>query len=178
MVPRLHEADKTGRIVARHKLPRRFEIGAVCQEKETPVPVNGPSGGPGGNSGLTVSDEDFLSAGTELERVRFSFDLDHQALRSIQFTHFGNDVGIVDLPHHGGFGPEETDFDLHNAHIGRISGTYDKFVTSIEIETDNPAVGLPFQGFSGDTSAQYTYEAPPGFEIVGFFGRSGDLIDR
>jgi hypothetical protein len=30
-------------------------------------------------------------------------------------------------------------------------------------------------GPGGD--ADYTYEAPPGFEIAGFYGRSGEFVD-
>ena len=39
-----------------------------------------------------------------------------------------------------------------------------------------PSCKAIFVGGPGGT-AEYTYEAPPGFEIVGFYGRSGDLVD-
>jgi hypothetical protein len=140
------------------------------------MPVNGPSGGTGGNSGDTDSDEGFLEVGTRVARVLVSFDsTNHHAVEGIQFTHLRNNGSLLDLPHHGGFGGEQTNFDLaSNEHIRKISGTYDRFVTSITIETDNPDHRTTLGDASG---AKYEYDAPPGFEIVGFFGRSGTLID-
>jgi hypothetical protein len=141
------------------------------------MPVNGPSGGPGGNSGDTDSDEGFLELGTRVVRVLLSFDdNNHHAVEGIQFTHLRNNGSLLDLPHHGGFGGSQTLFDLdRNEHIVKISGRYNKFVTSATVETDTARTISVGTGGGGD--GEYTYEAPPGFEIVGFFGRSGTLVD-
>jgi hypothetical protein len=139
------------------------------------MPVNGPSGGTGGNSGNTDSDEGFLEPGTRVARVVLSQDKSHEAVEGIQFTHVRQNGTLLDLPHHGGFGGAQQDFDLaRNEHIIKISGTYENFVKSVTIETNNPTHQITV-GYQ--VGAVYTYEAPPGFEIVGFYGRSGTLVD-
>jgi Jacalin-like lectin domain len=149
----------------------------IWREKETLMPVNGPSGGTGGNSQDTDSDEGFLEPGTRVARVLLSFDDGHDAVEGIQFTHLRNNGSLLDLPHHGGFGGDQIFFDLaRNEHIIKISGKYGRFVNSITIETDNPAHPPITVGGTGG-EGKYTYEAPPGFEIVGFYGRSGSLVD-
>lgn len=140
------------------------------------MPANGPSGGTGGNSGVTDSDEPFLEPSTRVARVVVSHDNSHDAVGVIQFTHVRANGTLLDLPQHGAFGGDQQDFDLaSNEHITKISGTYDRFVKSITIETSNPnhqlTVGHPVG------AGQYAYEAPSGFEIVGFYGRSGTLVD-
>jgi hypothetical protein len=139
------------------------------------MPVNGPSGGSGGNSGDTDSDEGFLQPGTRVARVVLSHDNSHNAVEGIQFTHVRHDGTLLDLPHHGGFGGDQQDFDLvSNEHIVQISGTYDRFVNSITVATD---IGHQLTVGNPVGAGAYTYQAPPGFEIVGFFGRSGTLVD-
>jgi Jacalin-like lectin domain len=141
--------------------------------------VDGPSGGPGGNSGETDSDEGFLEQGTRVVRVLLSFDdTNHHAVEGIQFTHLRSNGTLLDLPHRGGFGGSQTLFDLdRNEHVTKISGRYNKFVNSITIETDNPVPHSVSVGAGRDGDGEYTYQAPLGFEIVGFFGRSGSLVD-
>jgi hypothetical protein len=149
----------------------------------------GPSGGPGGNGGVTVTDDaDFLNgrdangqlivpADSKVAHVQLSFDNNHQAVSAIRFSH-NSSKGLQDLPQHGVFGGTIFTIDPLLGHITRISGTYDRFVSSITIETDNPDVPpltVPPTGATGP--AQYDYTAPDGFEIVGFFGRQGTLID-
>jgi Jacalin-like lectin domain len=143
---------------------------------EVLMPVNGPSGGTGGNSGDTDSDEGLLEPGTRVARVELGHDVSHGAVGRIQFTHLRNNGTILDLPNHGGFGGEQLTFDLdREEHIIKISGTYDKFVRSITVETNNPVKQLTVGNQVG--AGKYTYEAPSGFEIVGFYGRSGALVD-
>jgi hypothetical protein len=139
------------------------------------MPVNGPSGGTGGNSGDTDSDEGLLEPGTRVARVELGHDNSHDAVGRIQFTHVRNNGSIHDLPNHGGFGGEQQNFDLDGEHIIKISGTYDRFVRSITVETNNPAKQITVGNPVG--AGKYTYEAPSGFEIVGFYGRSGTLVD-
>jgi Jacalin-like lectin domain len=141
------------------------------------MPVDGPSGGTGGNSQVTDSDEGFLEPGTRVARVLLSHDRPHNVVGAIQFTHIRSNGSLLDLPHHGGFGGDQTLIDLErNEHIIKISGKYGQFVNSITIQTDNPARSPIFVGGPGG-AGEYTYEVPPGFEIVGFYGRSGDLVD-
>jgi len=142
----------------------------------------GPSGGTGGNSGDTDSDAGFIQPLSRVTNVLLTFDdTNHHALESVRFVHDGA-TGL--LPHHGGAAHEETNVHLNlDEHITKISGTYNKdgdkgpFVTSVQIETTTGANNTTVPPGGVTDGAKYTYAAPDNFEIVGFFGRSGSLID-
>jgi hypothetical protein len=55
-----------------------------------------------------------------------------------------------------------------------ISGQFSAQVDSIRIQTTKKV--SPLFGGEGGAGA-YIYEAPPGAEIVGFFGRAGEALD-
>lgn len=133
----------------------------------------GPSGGPGGNSGITDSDEGFLEAGTRVLQVEVRGGA---LVDFIQFRHIRSNDTPLNLPPHGGTGGFEQVLNLLPGveHVIKVSGKYSEFVHSVTIDTDRGqtiTAGNPAEG------ADYAYEAPPGFEIVGVYGRSGTLVD-
>jgi hypothetical protein len=76
---------------------------------------------------------------------------------------------------HGTFKGTMHTFTLQQGeYITGISGKYGRFVDSIQIHT-NRRVSPRYGGPGG--SAEYIYEAPNGWEVAGFCGRSGDVID-
>ena len=85
------------------------------------------------------------------------------------------DGKLVDFDIHGGSGGAGQTFNLSDLeHIVRIDGRYGSFVNSITITTDS-GLTQTFGGTGG--SADFTYQAPEGFEISGFAGRAGAFID-
>jgi hypothetical protein len=137
------------------------------------MPVCGPSGGVGGS---LFNDEPLLEAGTRVVRVEIRTG---EFVDSVEITHLRPDETLLDLPHHGGFGGEEQTLDLNREeHITSLDGQYGNadtsFVNSIRIRTDQ---GRSLAGGGPGGDGAYTYEAPQGFEIVGFFGRAGQFVD-
>ena len=139
--------------------------------------VFGPSGGTGGNSGVTDSDvpvlEEPLNTNTRVIQVEVRGG---EFVDAIQFTHLrNNDTTLLTLAQHGGPGGHEQRLDINREeHITKISGRYGDFVDSITIETDK---GQKLEAGGAGGLGDYTYEAPPDFEIVGFYGRSGEFVD-
>jgi hypothetical protein len=123
----------------------------------------GPSGGLGGSP---FYDTNVPDNSRVLEvRVRHGSWID-----AVQVVH---DRG--ELSHHGGSGGRLSRFTLaQGEHIRAIGGRYGRFVDSIRILTDRRS--SPIYGGSGG-SVEFYYEAPEGFEIVGFLGRSGAYLD-
>ena len=133
------------------------------------MPICGPSGGGGGGP---FNDESLLQAGTRVARVVIRTGA---LVDSVEITHARPNGSLVDLPHHGGFGGGEQRLDLNiGERITQIDGRYGQLVDSINIRTTQNRV-LSGGGDGGVDG--YVYQAPPGFEIVGFFGRSGELMD-
>lgn len=83
-----------------------------------------------------------------------------------------------ELPAHGGGGGQLSVFTLdRDEFLTGISGTYGASVDTIRLHT-NKQTSAPFGGANTSGGpANYLYEAPEGYEIVGFWGRSGDMID-
>lgn len=133
------------------------------------MPVFGPSGGGGGGA---FNDEPVLQAGTRVARIVIrTGDL----VDSVEITHIRPDDTLLTLPHHGGFGGGEQLLDLRaGERITQIDGRYGEFVDSINVRTNQ---GRVLSGGGGGGVDGYLYQAPTGFEIVGFFGRSGELMD-
>ena len=76
---------------------------------------------------------------------------------------------------HGGGGGRESVFTLQGGEfIKAIYGRYGRFVDSITVVT-NRRSSRRFGGPGG--VVDYHYEAPDGFEIAGFTGRSGVYLD-
>lgn len=141
--------------------------------------VFGPSGGTGGNSGVTDSDVDQLnllnppsSPPSRVERVEV---FGGEFIDAIQFFHESSDGVSKPFVQHGGPGGDEHQLNLaREEHITKISGRYGEFVDFIVMETDKDQK-IEAGGAGG--LGQYAYEAPPDFEIVGFYGRSGEFVD-
>jgi hypothetical protein len=94
---------------------------------------------------------------------------------AVQMTHERVDGSLVTFPFHGGVGGGEQTLDLFaGEHIIRIDGRFGQFVDSINIHTDR---GRTLSGGGDGGVMGYEYNAPPGFEIEGFIGRSGIFID-
>jgi hypothetical protein len=130
------------------------------------MPRCGPSGGIGGSA---FNDEPRLQAGTRVASIELrSGDL----IDAIQVTYRRGNGTLDILDQHGGNGGKEQNFALGaGEHITRVSGDYGNIVHSIRIQTNIPNHVLT-GGKEVPGSVDYTYEAPPGFEIVGFHGRA------
>ena len=82
---------------------------------------------------------------------------------------------ITYMDKHGGDGGNAATFSLRDGeYINAISGSYGQYVDSIRFHT-NLRVSPTYGGNGGD--ADYYYAAPPGWQIVGLYGRSGAYID-
>ena len=84
---------------------------------------------------------------------------------------------------HGGTGGTQNVVNFGRCeHIDQISGSYGSYVDHMNIlTTTSPRFGgTPTQNLSfggGGGSVHYVYDAPDGYAIVGFLGRSGSYID-
>ena len=126
----------------------------------------GPSGGTGGGNFFDPEDNQRLA------RVSIASG---DVIDAIQVTREASDGTLVNFDVHGGSGGTVQEVNLADReHIIRIDGRYGSFVNSMTITTDL-GQQLTFGGTGG--SADYTYQAPDGFEISGFAGRAGAFID-
>lgn len=138
--------------------------------------ICGPSGGTGGGAFL-----DEVPGGTTVGALVIrSGDL----INSVQFLHVDDDGVVVESKAHGGLGGTARTVPLgENTAIVGISGRYGIFVDFLEIRTAirdqsgafQKSETLKFGGKGG--AANFFYQAPPGYEIVGFLGRSGKGVD-
>lgn len=95
---------------------------------------------------------------------------------SLQMGIEKTDGTIVLLPQHGGNGGRQDIFFLATGeYITEIWGKYGSFVDSIQFRTSTGRTSPRYGGTGG--CANYRYNAPPGYEIAGFYGRSGAYID-
>jgi len=75
--------------------------------------------------------------------------------------------------HGGNGGTERTVFLDDDEFVTEVSGRYGIFVDSIAIRTNKNTL----HKFGGDGGqADYIYQAPEGFEIVGFHGQEGNIL--
>lgn len=131
------------------------------------VSKNGYSGGCGGKefldnppSGMNGVDKVIIRSGRYVDSLQMVVKLDK---------------GTYELARHGGSGGARSEFNLSEGeYITQISGSYGGKVDSILFGT-NKRTSKEYGGEGG--CAHYSYEAPEGYEIVGFYGRSGSLID-
>lgn len=127
----------------------------------------GPSGGYGGAP--FVDNVPYGAAATEIQ-IRSGAYV--EALQMVLQLPNGQ---INYMDQHGGNGGNADTFSLRNGeYITAISGRYGQYVDSIQFHT-NLRVSPTYGGSGGD--ADYYYEAPSGWQIVGFNGRSGAYID-
>jgi hypothetical protein len=153
----------------------KVESNIPRREKETLMPICGPSGGGGGGE-----------FNDELKLIDLKLAPNHRVVRVVirtgeivdfvQIIHIlpDNDT-LVDLDPHGGSGGGQQSLDLRaDERITQIDGRYGQLVDSINIRTNQ---GRVLSGGGGGGVQGYLYQAPPGLQIVGFFGRSGAVMD-
>lgn len=127
----------------------------------------GPSGGYGGSPFI-----DSIPSGAVADSVQIRNGAYIDALQMNLRLLNGQ---IQEMDQHGGDGGTAETFSLNDdEHITAISGRYGQYVDSIRFHT-NMRVSPTYGGSGGD--ADYYYAAPPGWQIVGFYGRSGAYID-
>ena len=127
----------------------------------------GPSGGGGGNYY-----SDSQTGGRQLIEVRIRSGAFIDAIQTVYVDAIGQK--FVSQRYGGGGGNLDIFKLAPGEYITRISGKYGSFVDSLLIQT-NKGRAKGWGGSGG--SANYTYTAPPGSRIHGFFGRSGKFID-
>lgn len=127
----------------------------------------GPSGGTGGAPFDDMRDlfEDDPPADLRIVRLNIRagarIDAIEVSWSNGQFARHGGDGGDF----HDGGGLELT----------RIQGHYGTRVDSLLIPTIGDSPGEFFGGGGGD--GEFRYEVPPGFRLIGFFGRAGSELD-
>jgi len=138
------------------------------KSKSTDIWGEGYSGGSGG---IEFKDYEIPENSTVIEvRIRSGVYID-----AIGIVHETADGKRHASTMHGGEGGNLEVFTLDkNDYINGISGRYGTFVDSIRFHTNRKI--SPTYGGSGG-KAEYHYEAPEGTEVVGFYGRSGQLLD-
>ena len=127
----------------------------------------GPSGGEGG-----IDFSDTQVAGFKLVEVRIRSGNLIDAIQTVYKDASGKQ--FMSKMHGGGGGTQRV-FKLSSGErITHISGKYGAFIDSLQIRTSNGR-SERFGGNGG--SVEYTYSAPPGKTIYGFFGRCGKYVD-
>lgn len=147
-------------------LPLLFATALVAQT------AGGPSGG---TDGVAFSDHPPGEARVREVRIWSSPD----AIDSIQVVWQSED-GFSDGVRHGGTAGVLNTFPLDRGeHITAIAGEYNRDgVSQITFETSEGRSSAPFGPGGGKRGhfAEFRYEAPKGFHVVGLVGRSGDRL--
>jgi hypothetical protein len=125
----------------------------------------------GGHAGTEFADRE-LPQRARLAEVRVRHGTYVDALQMVYETTGGS---LRQFERHGGGGGEAGVLKLDaGEYLTAISGRVGDFVDSIEFETSKRRKA----GFGGEGGwASYRYEAPPGTAIVGFWGRSSDVLN-
>jgi hypothetical protein len=128
----------------------------------------GPSGGTGGAEFV----DDVLPEDFQVAEVRVHAQ---ERVHAVHIVHETCDGGSHSFPLHGSAAGKLHVVRLDaDEFIVAISGRFSECIDSLRIYT-NKQVSPVFGGDRGGSA--YIYEAPPGAEIVGFFGRAGDALD-
>jgi hypothetical protein len=129
--------------------------------------------GPSGGSGGAVFTDD-LNVSEKVKSVRVRVTPGLATISAVQLI-VENGTSTRALNEHGGsVGTVEEFFLDDDEFITEIRGRYGLVVDSVEFETSKQ-LSHRFGGNGGN--ADYIYQAPDGFEIVGFHGKSGLAID-
>ncbi len=140
----------------------------------------GPTGGEGGRA---FSDAALLGRfpGATVSRVTVRAD---RFLDAITLDYVDANEGLVGGRRHGGDGGEAHALTLRRGeYITAVSGRFGTLVDSIAIDTNRReralAAGAHFRILEPRTpfGGEYRYEAPAGYEIAGFLGRSATFVD-
>ncbi len=127
----------------------------------------GPSGGRGGN--------EFKDSGfKDQTRIKTITVYAGNIIDSIEITYITENK-VTKSDRHGGGGGDKNVFNLDDdEYIIKISGKYGNKVDSLIIQTNKRT--LKKCGKDGG-DVNFSYEAPEGMEIIGFFGHAGDTLD-
>lgn len=130
--------------------------------------------GPSGGSGGAVFTDDLIDTSEKIKSVRVRVTPGIATIGSVQLI-VENGTSTRALNEHGGaIGTVEEFFLDDDEFITEIKGRYGLVVDSIEFETSKQ-LSHRFGGNGGN--ADYVYQAPDGFEIVGFHGKAGVAVD-
>ena len=122
----------------------------------------GPSGGRSGG--------DFVDTCTSGEFITEMIMRSGNTVDSLQFA---TNLGLHAA--HGGSGGREARFRIAPGEfLTKVQGRYGNQIDRIEFTT-NRGTSAAFGGTGG--SRNFSFEAPTGFEICGFIGASGSLVD-
>jgi hypothetical protein len=135
----------------------------------------GPSGGHEGNQ-FTYA----IPSGARIAELRV-----HSGdwIDGLQIVYIAATGERVEMPPVGGSGGGLTSLQLGTTqYIRKIYGRYGTYVDHLSIETEGSkasgeGAGPDFDAGGGGGGADYTYEVPPGMQIVGFYGRAGQYLD-
>ena len=128
--------------------------------------------GPSGNGGGTPFSDDAMVPGERVAEVRVW----HGALvDAIQVIHHNAAGAAHEFEKHGGGGGKLSVFTLDDdEYITGISGGSGNRVDSVQLQTNKQS--SPQYGGGGGL-VKYIYEIPEAYEIVGFHGRAGAVLD-
>jgi hypothetical protein len=130
--------------------------------------------GPSGSYGGTEFGDDYLPPRSKVIEVRVRAAT---VIDSIQIIHETAGGERHPMEVHGGSGGAEQVFLLdRDEYITGIRGKCGALVDSLQVLTNNAGHPSDMYGAEGG-GLEYEYHAPPGYEIVGFFGRAEDKID-
>ena len=142
-------------------------VGSSVPQFESEIYILGPSGGTGGTG--------FTDEAVPIYDVYF-LDIWTGSVVNGIFIQWGETGHGEKGNGHGKLEGIKHRFYLQQGeYITGISGRYGTFVDSIIIQTNLGRVSSSYGGPGG--SAEYIYEVPSGWEIAGFCGRQGDVID-
>lgn len=129
--------------------------------------IFGPSGGVGGHP---FDDEPYLEharlsevrvwSGYAVNAVQLLLDIDGEAVESRKHGGRGGSLGILKLD--------------DGEYLSEIYGRYGSYIESLCMRTNRGQIRR-FGGQGGCT--EFVYLAPQGFQICGFWGCAGELID-
>lgn len=140
--------------------------------------VFGPSGGLGGTKEFNDEEKIRDVAKRKVSTIRI---WEGNYIDAVQMT-IQDENSTYDLDKHGGTriigGGTERSFTLENdEYITEISGTHDgRFVTTILVRSNKKQLG-EVGNKNAEPKGKFKYQALQGTQIIGFYGRSGVLID-
>lgn len=129
--------------------------------------IYGPSGGVGGQPfddnppyANTAVREIRIWSGTCVNAIQLVLDLDGESLEYQKHGGPGGHLGVLTL--------------AEDEYIAEIYGQYSSYIDSLSIRTSHGQMRR-FGGQGGHS--EFIYVAPAGFQIIGFWGRAGHILD-
>jgi len=144
------------------------------------VTRQGPSGGSGGTSWDDASipaGVDFSNLGYQLKLIRIRSGGRIDQIQAVYSTPLGD---IVEGDPHGGNGGFPHDFSLpKGSSLTQVDGTLSdgNTVASLQFTASNGSQSELWGTVNTGPGRAFSFKAPPGFEIIGFFGNAGSELD-